>query len=280
MHTHTHYCDGKGSPQDFIAKALELQFKYLGFSAHAPLPFHCKWSLTPEKLIDYNTEILFLQSTNRDKIKLLHGFEIDYLHTEGFPALRFDCIGKADFLICSIHFLNTQRGKSNHSPKFIEIDGTYSDFMLAMKDHNYALKKVLTNFLVSTDEMINAPFVFGIPKIIGHIDKIVLNAQQLTEFESMSDWFYDELLTILTNNRCNYDFVEINTRAIYKKGLTQPYPRYSFLELLAKEKIPMILNSDAHHPTELNAGYADCLTRLETLTSVNVKGLDYRWPRQ
>jgi hypothetical protein len=51
------------------------------------------------------------------------------------------------------------------------------------------------------------------------------------------------------------------------------------LESLAAEHIPLLMNSDAHHSSELMGGYKETLARLETLTNVNIKNLDYKWPK-
>lgn len=276
LHTHTDFCDGKGSPEDFVKKAISLGFKYLGFSAHAPLPFHCDWSLSAERLDSYCDEISHLKSHYQKEIRILHGFEIDYLEGMGFPCLSETAVCRADYLICSIHFLKTPQSAIT-SPKFAEIDGTYAQFMLAMKGHEYSLKKILSNYLNATEQMILTPLAAGLVKIIGHVDKIVLNAQQLPEFEGLSDWFYKELFHILLQHRDHYHSIEINTRALYKKGLSHPYPRYDLLELLAGQRISLILNSDAHHPSELNAGYKETIERLESLTNVNSKNLNYKW---
>lgn len=278
LHTHTDYCDGKGAPEDFVKKAIELNFKYLGFSAHAPLPFQCNWSLHPDKLDAYSDHILSLKQAQKGKIKILHGFEIDFLEGLNFPILSEKSIQQADYHICSIHFLKVPES-SIESPRYSEIDGTYAQFMLALKSHQYSLKKILSNFLNTTEQMLTMPISPNSVKIIGHVDKIILNAQQLAEFEGMSDWFYQELANRLIQYKSEYQYVEINTRAIYKKGLSQPYPRFGLLEILAENNIPLILNSDAHHPSELAGGYRETVTKLETLSNINIKNLDYKWPK-
>lgn len=273
LHTHTYFCDGKGTPVEFINKAIELKLPYLGFSAHAPLPFHCDWAIPEEKLSEYCETINNLQEEFSKKITIYHGFEIDFLDSIGFPSLTYNCVSNAQVFISSIHFLNIHFENREVPPKFIEIDGTYSQFMLAMKGHNYSLKKLLSNFLQSTEEMLVSPVPKGAKKIIGHVDKVVLNAQQLPEFETLSDWFYSVLIDLLIKNNHHFQFVEINTRAIYKKGMTHPYPRLVVLESLHENQIPLILNSDAHHPSEIIAGYKECSDKLASLTKIQLNRL-------
>lgn len=280
LHTHTDFCDGKGTPRDFVKKAIELKFSYLGFSAHAPINIPCEWALPTEKLDDYCDTIMGLQAEFSKKLTLFHGFEIDFLEGIGFPSLSIERIQSAQFFICSIHFLNIHNGQPNSTPRYIEIDGAYSQFMLAMKGHQYSLKKLLSNFLYTTEKMIQTPVSSEGVKIIGHVDKVVLNAQQLPEFEHLSDWFYDALLRILIEHRHEYDYVEINTRALYKKGLSQPYPRFVLLEALQQNQIPLLLNSDAHHPSEIAGGYKECQDKLTSLTNINPNNLQFQWPKK
>jgi histidinol-phosphatase (PHP family) len=96
----------------------------------------------------------------------------------------------------------------------------------------------------------------GVTKIIGHVDKIILNAAKTSEFGAIENWFYDELFQIVQTGSNNFDFVEINTRSIYKKGLSNPYPKLEFISRLHNAKIPLIINSDAHHPSELDGSYS------------------------
>ena len=102
--------------------------------------------------------------------------------------------------------------------------------------------------------MISEPV--GTLKIIGHIDKIILNAAKASEFAALENWFYDELFQLAIIDRNNYDFIEINTRSMYKKALSNPYPKLEFISKLHHAKIPLIINSDAHQPSELNGSYS------------------------
>ena len=253
LHTHTTYCDGTASAVDFINKAKQLKWGYIGFSAHAPVPFPCDWAIKSDDLDKYTSEIKDLALLNQSKIKILCGFEIDYLVGLGFPALQYPEVKKSEFLITSIHFVNNPNVQ-NVNTQYLEIDGTYSQFLLALKSYGFDLKKLLQAYLDATQQMINQPV--GALKIIGHIDKIILNAAKTSEFKALESWFYDELFQIAQSGCNNYDFIEINTRAMYKKALSNPYPKLEFISKLHHAKIPIIVNSDAHHPSELNGSYS------------------------
>ena len=49
---------------------------------------------------------------------------------------------------------------------------------------------------------------------------------------------------------------------MYKKGLKEPYPGKWILEKIRDLKIPVMLNSDAHHPSEIVRGYPEALELL------------------
>lgn len=53
FHTHCCFCDGKGEPEDYVRKAIELNFSSLGFSSHAPLEIPSNWNMKKEKLSEY-----------------------------------------------------------------------------------------------------------------------------------------------------------------------------------------------------------------------------------
>ena len=179
LHTHTTYCDGTASALDFVKKAKQLQWRSIGFSAHAPLPFPCDWAITADNLEKYTAEITNLAVLNQSDIKILCGFEIDYLIGLGFPALRYPEVQKSEFLIASIHFVNNPKAE-NPNTQYLEIDGTYSQFLLALKSYGFDLEKLLQAFLEATQQMISEPV--GTLKIIGHIDKIILNEAMASEF--------------------------------------------------------------------------------------------------
>jgi len=259
LHTHTTYCDGTASALDFVKKAKQLQWCYIGFSAHAPLPFPCDWAIKSDDLNKYTAEITDLALLNQSDIKILCGFEIDYLIDMGFPALKYPEVQKSDFLITSIHFVNNPQSQ-NFETQYLEIDGTYSQFLLALKSYGFNLKKLLQTFLDATQQMTTE--TVGVVKIIGHIDKIILNAAKTSEFGALENWLYDELFQIVQNGSNKYDFVEINTRAMYKKELSNPYPKLEFISRLHYANIPLIINSDAHHPSELNGSYSTLYQQL------------------
>ena len=66
--------------------------------------------------------------------------------------------------------------------------------------------------------------------------------------------------------------MEVNTRGHYKKGLDL-YPSLFILEAMQALQIPIVLNSDSHHPDEITAGFSLAAERLLSAGYKTVKVL-------
>ena len=53
FHTHTKWCDGKNTPEEMIASAIEKGFDRLGFSSHVSLPEDSDSVITPGRELAY-----------------------------------------------------------------------------------------------------------------------------------------------------------------------------------------------------------------------------------
>ena len=51
-HSHSLYCDGRASMEDFVRFALSEGFTSYGFSSHAPLPFSTAWTMEWDRMND------------------------------------------------------------------------------------------------------------------------------------------------------------------------------------------------------------------------------------
>ncbi len=106
-HIHTKRCHhAEGDLEDYIIEAIKKGIKIIGFSEHAPLHFDLDKRLTQEESIKYLKDINRLKMKYKNKIKILAGFEIDYI--EGYETQIKDFIDKtnADFYLGSIHFIS------------------------------------------------------------------------------------------------------------------------------------------------------------------------------
>ncbi|HNV30653.1 MAG TPA: PHP domain-containing protein, partial [Cyclobacteriaceae bacterium] len=116
FHTHTNYCDGKGTFKDCLRVS---GIKSIGFSSHAPLPFGTPWAMRADQLENYLNEIERLRVEEKS-IELYAGLEVDYI-----PGLIAPTnFNNLDYAIGSIHFVDAFPDSQPW-----EIDGTHSIFL-------------------------------------------------------------------------------------------------------------------------------------------------------
>ena len=88
------------------------------------------------------------------------------------------------------------------------------------------------------------------PDILGHLDKIKINAKDNFLDESET-WYIEQVERTLKAVRGTKTIVEANTRGIYKKKSDTTYPSPWILERICQWNIPITLSSDAHDPGDL-----------------------------
>lgn len=266
LHTHTHYCDGKSSIKEIWDAAVHLNWQFLGYSSHAPLPFDCKWAISDKKIQNYCNEINELRKYKSDTLPFA-GWEIDYLNGIGFPSLKSKYIYNADFFICSLHFLKSPLKKHG----YIEIDGTLLDFIRCLSGYENSIEMLMSAYFNDLHKMLTT-FVPA-TKIIGHIDKFLLNANKVPAFHQYEKKFNDMLLEWLEQSISEDVIIEVNTRCIYKYNWIEPYPGITALKYMSEKNIPCVISSDAHHHNELDLGfehvYKICKERKINLNFIN-----------
>ena len=239
LHTHSSYCDGASSLKELIDSAISKNMISLGFSSHAPLPFHSPWCMKRENLTHYINEINQLKKST-SQLQVYSGLEVDYIpgkiSTDNFK-------NQLDYTIGSIHFV-----ESFHDGRGWEIDGTHASFS---EGYEFIFKKdiraVVTRYLELTREMV----IRSCPTVIGHLDKIKIQNKYFPYFDESENWYQQEVKHTLDVIRESGAIVEVNTRGLYQKKSITTYPSPWILELICQQRIPITLSSDAHHPEDL-----------------------------
>jgi len=237
LHTHSHFCDGKGAPQEYVDAAIAHGMEAIGFSSHAPLPFHRPWAMEAERLNDYTSEIDRLRTMFHD-IEIYRGLEIDYIPGITGPS-RY--AGKLDYTIGSVHFVGKKDGSD------WEIDNTTEIFKDGLQSiFGGDIKRAVTRYYEIMIEMLtNDP-----PDILGHLDKIKVNASAFG-LDQTEPWYKALINRVLDTAQHHRTIIEVNTRGIYKQKTTEPYPAPWILEQICAKNISITLSSDAHHPSEV-----------------------------
>ena len=251
FHTHSHYCDGKGKIRDYLEAATRVGVGRIGFSSHAPIPFPCTWSMKEDALPTYLQEI---NDAARDfpNLQVYRGLETDYIPGIVSPVTFSH---KLDYTIGSIHFVGSHQGKH------WEIDNTTDVFKQGLQHiFNNDVRAAVTRYLELTRDMLR----ISAPDILGHMDKMKVNAQHFG-FDETETWYRNEINTTLDTIAEKNTVVEVNTRGLYKKKSDTTYPSPWILEQLRDRRIRLTISSDAHHPEDLTREFTFTLKLLKDI---------------
>jgi len=256
FHTHSSFCDGKLSPEDYVLRAIQLGIHSLGFSSHAPMLLDYVWAMNKSNLESYLYEISRLKEKYRNKINIYQSLEIDYIPgiSKSFKDWKSDC--QLDYTIGSVHLV-----KAISERDFWFLDGPESNYSRGILElFNGDVKKAVTSYYHQIIDMVQIEK----PDVIGHVDKVKMNNKG--QFFSENDVWYVDLLneTLRTIEKSN-SIVEVNTRGLYKKKSKELFPDSYFLEECFRRNIPVTISSDAHHPDELIAEFDFTRAKLKSI---------------
>jgi len=269
-HTHSIYSDGNSQPEEYVKKAIELGFTMLGFTEHSPLPFENTFSFKEEKKEEYLTLFNRLKTNYQGSIELALAMEIDYVPGMSEAFIHWKSEFGLDYSIGSIHLVG-KGGKEN----LWFIDGPRSEIYDAGLEQFYGgnIRKAVTAYYRQVNEMLETQQF----DIIGHMDKIKMHNKG--RFFREEEAWYQELVTeTLELVRQKGVIVEINTRGIYKKRSDTTYPGPAILKQIKQMGIPVMINSDAHHPHELDGEFAEAASIARQAGITEVVGFEsHQW---
>lgn len=244
-HTHTTYCDGKNTAEEMILEAIERKFDILGFSSHSMYPFSGSWHIPAKEFEAYTKEIRNLAEKYSAKIKILCGFEADYIPKITRPDFSFYRSLNPDFIIGSVHYIFTERER-------LAVDYS-ADRLKAKIEELYSgnAKKMVQDYF-SLERKMLAENNFN---IIGHADLVRKNNAVLNMFDEKSLWYRKEIAKTADAIQKAGVIAEINTGAIARGTMDDVYPSEEFLWLLNKRNVPVTISSDCHNREFLDAAF-------------------------
>lgn len=252
-HSHSFFCDGKLTPEDYILSAIAKGFAAIGISSHAPVCFETGWTMKPDRLQEYIQTVLELKEKYRSRIQVYLGLETDfYPGSEDYrnhPAL--------DYTIGSLHFIHHAEGQ-----KYMALDGTPEEFIetrdIIFKGEARALVQKYYQLLA---EMLRQQP----PCILGHMDVLKKNNIGSRFFSETENWYRKAVEEVLEAVMEQQVIVEVNTGGIARGYTTEMYPSDWIISCMRERNIPIVLNSDAHHPDLIDAYYPQAVEKLKTL---------------
>lgn len=250
-HTHTHFCDGRNTAEEFVVRAIELGLTAIGFSSHAPLPLKQPWSMSLEELPDYVAEIKALKKKYKAEIQIYLSLEIDYIPGVSKSFSEITKVADLDYTIGSVHLV-----KAALETEFWFLDGPDTNYIRGIEAlFDGDVQKAVTAYYEQVIEMIETQK----PDVIGHVDKVKMNSKGRF-FSEEEKWYCDLVDRTIRAIKQKGSIVEINSRGIYKKKSKSFFPDDYFLRECHKNSIPVTISSDAHQVDELVAGF-DCAVK-------------------
>lgn len=246
-HSHSTFCDGSSCIEDYILEAIEQGFASYGISSHAPIPFKVKWCMDEKKLKSYIRFIEYLKDKWKSQIEIYKSLEIDYIPGLSGPNSSLIKSINLDYTIGSIHFVDFL----NPSTPW-EIDGSNATFERGL---HQLFKGNVQAAVKRYYELIRLMVTHESPDIVGHLDKIKIQNKAQMYFLENEGWYIQEVLKTLLCIKEKGCMIEVNTRGWYKNKTEDLYPSRWILSEIAKNDIPIVLNSDAHQPGEISKGF-------------------------
>jgi len=246
-HTHSLYSDGSSHPEEYILQAIEKGFQILGFTEHSPLPFENPFSFRTENKDEYLTLMSMLKLKYSSQIAIYSGMEMDYIPgmSENFSKVKAEY--KLDFLIGSVHLV-----KPENSDELWFTDGpNYETYDKGLNElFSGDIKKAVTTYYHQLNEMIETQQL----DVVGHFDKIKMHNRDRF-FKEDEPWYKALVYETLELIQDRDLIVEVNTRGIYKKRSETTYPGLDILKDIKTLRIPVMVNSDAHKPHEVDGEF-------------------------
>ena len=215
---------------DLARVAVERGLGELGFADHNPMPEPFDdWRMLYEELPRYIASV----ETARDQFPALNiklGLECDYFPGQEEWIERLAGVADWDYFIGSVHYLPA--GWEVDNPQYLSrhTDRTapeiWTDYW---ETYVRCIESKLFDFVAHPD----LPKKFGVSPS-GDLRR-----------------FYEPAIAALAEANVAY---EINTAGL-RKQCAEQYPSSQFIELACSAGIPVLINSDAHHPSEIAADF-------------------------
>ncbi|AEF82100.1 histidinol-phosphatase [Leadbettera azotonutricia] len=252
IHTHTSFCDGEGSVEDFCQAAYEKGLQSLGFSAHAPVfrktGIKTGWNLPEENLEAYLDAVRAAKKRWEGKLPVYLGLEVDFIPGLISPGDKDYKEMGLDYTIGSVHFMIPPKGA------LFTVDGPIAELESGIREGFGGDTEALVNAYWDNEEALISGGGFT---VLGHIDLIRKNNAKNRFFREEDAYYRRRIEKIAALAGQRRIVVEINTGGMNRKRIDSPYPSLPLLRLLKENQVPMVINADAHKPGDLDGHYKE-----------------------
>lgn len=226
-HVHTTYSrHGSGTMTEYVESALTAGLSQMGFTDHLPWvgEGNVPWCIPGNEFDAYLADVAALKQRYH-QIEILLGVEADFV--PGLEDQTRALIARAsfDYVIGSVHFLggwNFDDADAQDEWQSRDIDEVYVEYW---------------NTVAASAET-------GLFSIIGHCDL----PKKFGKGPIRP--LHDEIRRMAKRLREASVVVEVNTSGL-RRPANEIYPSLSLLSILAEERVPVTLGSDAHDPGDV-----------------------------
>lgn len=250
FHTHSRFDDGECDLEEYVLSALKKDFDVLGFSAHAPVLFDTEWNMKQDSWDEYIDLAKSLKEKYKGKLEIYTGLETDFY--EGCIDWRNK--KGIDYTIGAIHFM-----KNPESGKYYAFDGNREEFEDNLENNfNGDIRRLVKCYYSLIREML----MKMTPNIVAHLDVLRKNNWGGRYFDESDEWYREEVLNTLEVISLTHTIVEVNTGGISRGYVIKPYPCRWILEHCLTLDIPVMVNSDTHHPDKIDCYFDEAYEML------------------
>jgi histidinol-phosphatase (PHP family) len=235
-HMHTPLCcHARGEPDEYAKRALELGFREIGFSDHAPMPRDDfdNWRMNADKLDEYVAKVRKVQK-DFPQLTIRLALEVDYL--PGYEDWIRDLAARQpwDYFIGSVHYVSDS--------------WAIDDPQKVSEWKNHDAGEVWSVYL----ERLTKTAETGFFEIIGHAD---LPKKFGHPPPCDCTPLYKKFLDAAKKHNCA---IELNTAGL-RKDCREIYPSREILQLAFQTGVPITFGSDAHAPEEVGMNFAEAI---------------------
>ncbi len=259
FHTHSRYDDGQENLEDYVVAAIDKGMKAIGFSGHSPLPFDNEWSIGNKDYPDYLAEAKRLREQYKDHIDVYVGLELDYVpgHSDHFRGFIED--GQLDYCIGSVHLVMKPGSSSPENIWFV--DGSREDYLAGVQHiFDGSIRAAVEAYFDQQREMVATQK----PDIIGHLDKAIMHNDGKM-IDVSAGWYKKAVEGLLDTIAEHGTIVELNTRGVYTGKMDVYFPNRDILEKCLERDIRVMVNADAHHPSQLTSHFDEGVRLLKEI---------------
>ncbi|HEX2916682.1 MAG TPA: histidinol-phosphatase HisJ [Chloroflexia bacterium] len=268
-HTHTIYSNhGKGHPREMAAIAVERGMPALGFSEHFPLPegftepsgtANMRW----EQIEQYIREVREAQEEFGSRLKILLGYEVDYLPTADEVMRANLAKYSPDYKVGSIHIVD--RFRSDHENWLIDYSpGIFEEGL----EENGGPEAVYRRYYELVRDYARAHD----HAIVGHLDLIKKYNAGGRYFDLNGNDYLSQVEATLDVLKAAGKIVEINTAGLFKE-IGELYPSDRVLQMMLERRLPICLSSDAHQPGHVAREFSSTWDKLIKMGFEQLTGL-------